>query len=535
MSLDGKNYLNLNIRMKKNKKLFAAKAIKIDINVWESLKVLLNETQAWEFGITTLDKIKVLHHGEEIVLDVDLTNELVDFWKMGITNDVHKQFWINEWDIITIEWISKASTSVRAIKKKLLWKKLNKKEIYSLVKDMSEGKLSDVLVSYYAACSFCYPSDEEELYYTAKYSADFWDKIDFKHNTAVKYSVWWLPGNETTMIIVPILASLWIYSPKTFTKSITSPAATWECVETLMNINLDVEQMYDCVNTNTWCLAWGKNLKFAPANDKIIKVSYPLSMEAYSKMLVSIIAKVYAWGTKNCLIEIPVWPKAKITSKKIANRIKKHFQYIAKRLDVNLEVVITDWTSIVGRWVWAVLQVREVLRILQGKKHNSQDLEDKAVLLASKLVELSGLAKWNKAKELVLEKLKSGEAWESLQKIINYQNNLNWSKANKKMARHLWIIDSEELPVSKHSYDLLATNNGVLGAIDLETMKTYARELGCPVDRKAWFYFHKKPGDKYKKWDLIYTIYSSSKSRLNNVKNQLMEVCIYRCDKKEQV
>jgi hypothetical protein len=40
------------------------------------------------------------------------------------------------------------------------------------MRDMTDGKISDILAAYYAACSFTYPSDEKELYLTAKYSAE---------------------------------------------------------------------------------------------------------------------------------------------------------------------------------------------------------------------------------------------------------------------------------------------------------------------------------------------------------------------------
>jgi thymidine phosphorylase len=41
--------------------------------------------------------------------------------------------------------------------------------------------------------------------------------------------------------MVPILASLGIKMPKNFSKAITSPAATGECVNVLMDINFDKE------------------------------------------------------------------------------------------------------------------------------------------------------------------------------------------------------------------------------------------------------------------------------------------------------
>jgi len=61
---------------------------------------------------------------------------------------------------------------LKAIKKKLLGNKLNEEEIKALMRDMTDGKISDILSAYYAACSFTYSSDQEELYLTAKYSAE---------------------------------------------------------------------------------------------------------------------------------------------------------------------------------------------------------------------------------------------------------------------------------------------------------------------------------------------------------------------------
>ncbi|MBQ2600659.1 hypothetical protein II582_04915 [bacterium] len=62
--------------------------------------------------------------------------------------------------------------SLQAIKRKLLGKKLTVPEIKALMRDMTDGKISDILATYYAACSYCRPIDDRELYLTAKYSAE---------------------------------------------------------------------------------------------------------------------------------------------------------------------------------------------------------------------------------------------------------------------------------------------------------------------------------------------------------------------------
>ena len=292
------------------------KVKKIDILIWESLSVLLNEKTAFLLWLTALDWVTITFQNwdkkEKTVANVNLTENRVDEWEIWIPKDFDEKYGIKKWDVVKISVMENNPLSLQAIKRKLLGKKLTVPEIKALMRDMTDGKISDILATYYAACSYCRPIDDRELYLTAKYSAEMWDMIRFRKDTAVKYCIGGVPWNETTMIIVPILWFLWICSPKTFSRAITSPAATGECVEVLMDTEFSVSEMKKLVHKYWSCLARWKALKFAPANDKIIKISYPIYMEAYSKVAVSIMAKIYAWWAKYCLIDLPVWKSWKI-------------------------------------------------------------------------------------------------------------------------------------------------------------------------------------------------------------------------------
>ena len=70
--------------------------------------------------------------------------------------------------------------------------------------------------------------------------------------------------------------------------------------------------------------------------DKILEVSYPLSLEPYSKMLVSIMAKKVATGITHLVIDMPVGPTTKIPDMNIAQELKKKFNVspLALKLDV---------------------------------------------------------------------------------------------------------------------------------------------------------------------------------------------------------
>jgi len=108
------------------------------------------------------------------------------------------------------------------------------------------------------------------------------------------------------MIIIPLLTSLGIKMPKTFSKAITTPAATGECVSVLMDISFSKKEIQNLVKKNNCCLIRGGGLDLAPADEKLIKVAYPLSMQSYSRTVVSIMAKKFAMGINHSLIDIPV-------------------------------------------------------------------------------------------------------------------------------------------------------------------------------------------------------------------------------------
>ena len=89
---------------------------------------------------------------------------------------------------------------------------------------------------------------------------------------------------------------------------------------------------------------------------------------------------------------------------------------------MKISVVITKADEVIGNGVGAVLQVREVLRILQQHPERAKDLEDKVLHLASKIIQDVGLAKGKKALELAKTQLTSGKAWQKMQSIIKAQH-----------------------------------------------------------------------------------------------------------------
>jgi hypothetical protein len=74
---------------------------------------------------------------------------------------------------------------------------------------------------------------------------------------------------------------------------------------------------------------------------------------------------------------------------------------------MKMSVQITEANEVIGNGVGAVMQVREVLRILQQHPERAADLENKVIFLASKIIEEVGLEKGKEAVKLATHQLVS--------------------------------------------------------------------------------------------------------------------------------
>lgn len=102
---------------KANKTMFTVKTRIIDINEGENLVVLMNEQDAREHGITSMDKVSLIYDNEEFVFDVNLTSHLVQRGEVGIYEDIKEKYKIQERRLVTVSFTKNSSESLDALKK----------------------------------------------------------------------------------------------------------------------------------------------------------------------------------------------------------------------------------------------------------------------------------------------------------------------------------------------------------------------------------------------------------------------------------
>lgn len=409
--------------------------------------------------------------------------------------------------------------AIAAIRKKLVGKKLNYKEIYSIMDQIAQNNLGDVLTTYFAASGFSKGFSDEEIYFLTKAMVATGEQIKFSGIVADKHSIGGVPGTRTTLIVVPIVAAAGFKIPKSSSRAITTPSGTADDMEILAPVELSKKKIQNIIKKTNGCIVWGGSFNIAPADDVIIKVEEVLLFESYDKILISIMAKKVAFGSNHVVIDIPYGKSVKVHTLADAKFLKQKFEKLAKKFDIKIEVIIHKTEEPAGRGIGPVLETRESLMVLEQDPGRSMDLEARSINLAGSLLELCLADAGEKTQKEIRNKYKNGFNW--AQDLLSSGLALSRMKEIIKAQGGNPKITSKDLKPAKYSYTYLAPRNCVIESFNVKNLTILARVLGSPNMKKSGIYLNKKIGEKIAKNEPVCTFYSETMYNLKEGKDSL--------------
>jgi thymidine phosphorylase len=414
----------------------------------------------------------------------------------GVSESAWRLLRANEGDVVGIRHPAPLE-SLGHVRAKVYGRKLSRVGIEEIITDVAAGRYSDLqLAAFVTACA----GDRLDLAETVALTramVDAGDRLDWGPGLVMdKHCVGGLPGNRTTMIVVPIVAACGLRMPKTSSRAITSPAGTADTMETVAPVDLDVPAIRAVVERTGGCIVWGGCVRLSPADDILIRVERPLDLDSQGQLVASILSKKAAAGATHVLIDVPVGPTAKVRSVAEALQIAGRLEAVAATLGLHLRVLQTDGTAPVGRGIGPALEARDVLAVLRNAPEAPADLAQRALLLAGELLEFGGATPVGGGLARAREVLASGQAWRKFQEICEAQGGLRTP------------------PQAPHRFDVVAAHSGAVVSIDNRRLARIAKLAGAPQAPAAGVDLQVRCGEFVERGQPLFTLHAASPGEL---------------------
>lgn len=477
---------------------------KINIKTGPHFIAVLHEDTAQKLDLHVGDRVKLTSDRSAIVAVLDITSETGIAKKViGLFKSAYDALNLEPNDVVSITAVEKPK-SILSIREKLDGKKLTAEQFDDIIKDIIEGNLADIEISFFVSGIYTNNTDDEETVNLIKAMLKYGKMLKFNAPIiADKHCIGGVPGNRVTPIVVSIMVAAGVMMPKTSSRAITSPAGTADAVEVMADVTHNAHRLQAIAEEVGGFMVWGGGVALAPADDRIIRVEYPLSLDPEGMLLASIMAKKASVGATHVLIDIPVGKTVKVKTMERATHLKERFEKIAEKLGMKIAVILTEGNEPIGNGIGPYLEMMDVLKVLKVEKDAPKDLREKSIYECEVLLELTGKAAKSEGRKMAMEILDSGKAWKTFEKIIKAQGKKRLPKG------------------AKLSFHVPASNDGKVTEIDNKAISHIARITGAPKDKVAGLFLHKKLGDFVKKGEPLYTMYTNSPERLKYA----MEFC----------
>jgi thymidine phosphorylase len=153
--------------------------------------------------------------------------------------------------------------------------------------------------------------------------------------------------------------------------------------------------------------------------------------------------------------------------------------------------MVTDGHQPIGRGIGPVLEARDVMQVLENDPDQPRDLREKALQLASRILEFDPDVRGGQGYTLARDILESGRALEKMRAIIAAQGER-----------------VEQAAVGQLCHTVAADRDGSVAAIDNLQMAHIARLAGAPLDKGAGVELYKKVGDPVRRGEPLYAVHA---------------------------
>lgn len=399
---------------------------------------------------------------------------------------------------------------------------LGKEEIRQMISDYTEGKIPDYQMSAMLMAICFQGMDDEELTALTLAMRDSGDVIDLSPIQGIKvdkHSTGGV-GDKTTLIVGPIVAVCGVPVAKMSGRGLGFTGGTLDKLESIPGFRVDMsgEEFFHAVE-ECGISVIGQTGNLAPA-DKLLYALRDVTSTVDSIPLIaaSIMSKKLAAGSDKILLDVTTGSGAFIKDMEGSRELARRMVAIGNSVGKETVAMITGMDEPLGYAIGNNIEVKEVIETLQG--NGPEDLKTICFGLAGMMLSMGKGISYEEGRALAEETLASGRAFEKFKQMVSIQG-----------GDISYIENPGRFEKAAESGELLASQAGILCQMNTEGIGVAAGLLGAgrekkdsPIDFSAGIYMRKKPGDRVKKGDVIATLYTADKKRLENALSY-MENC----------
>lgn len=399
---------------------------------------------------------------------------------------------------------------------------LTKEEIDFFIEGVTSGEIHDYQAAALLMAIFLNGMDETETLHLTDAMMHSGDTVDLHAIKGVKvdkHSTGGV-GDTTTLVLAPLVASCGAKVAKMSGRGLGHTGGTIDKLESIegFRTSLSVDEFIQNVQ-DVHIAVIGQTKNIAPADKKLYALrDVTATVDNISLIASSIMSKKLAAGSDAIVLDVKVGSGAFLKTYEDAVKVASLMVKIGEGMDRRVVAVISEMAQPLGQAIGNAIEVIEAVDVLKGE--GPADLRELCLTLGANLIRMAGIEEDSgKARALLEEKIRSGEALEAFRRFIEAQG-----------GDTRFIEEYDRLPGAKHIEEIYPDRVGYIASIQSDevgiasTLLGAGREnLGDEIDFAAGIYMLAKIGDPVDPEEPMAVFYTNDPSRVTEARRRFLE------------